>query len=215
MKIGLALAAFMFVLGGAAMAQTTTAPPGEAAAPAPIVAPAPAPEGPQVTMHLDQGDIVITLDPAHAPKTAANFLKYVRAGYFNGIRIYRIEPGFIIQMGDINAKGVQRLPMFGPIPLETDAGLKHTRGAVALAHGDKPASGQSTWYIDLKDNPSLEAKPGAVPNTTGYAVFGYVTSGMDVADKIAAAELGGKGPFPGKAPLAPIIVKSVKVTREK
>ena len=102
-------------------------------------------------------------------------------------------------------------PHTGPVQLET-ATTHHQRGAVALAHGDDPNSGNSSWYFDLADNTSLNAKPDAAPNTTGYAVFGQVTAGMDVLDRIAAVELDPtRGPFPGKLPKTPIVITAVKV----
>jgi cyclophilin family peptidyl-prolyl cis-trans isomerase len=203
-----------FALAGAALAQS--------AAPAPAVtpesiAPSAAPQwsGPEVTLNTSMGDIVLTLDMVGAPKTAANFLRHVRAGHFNGARFYRIEPGFLIQLGDEDAAGKYRPPQFPPIPLET-ATNHHEKYAVGLAHGDNPNSGQSTFYIDLADNASLNAKADAPPNTTGFAAFAHVTAGFDTVDKIGAVErLPKGGPFPGKLPKVPVIVKKATVTKAK
>jgi cyclophilin family peptidyl-prolyl cis-trans isomerase len=171
--------------------------------------------GPEVTLQTSMGDIVVTLDTVGAPKTAAQFLGLVKSGHYNGAAVYRIEPGYLIQLGDLNAKGEYRAPKLPPVELET-ATNKHTRGAVALAHADDPNSGQSTFYIDLSENPNLNATPGAPPNTTGYAVFGHVTGGMNVADAIAAVELAPEGgPFPGKLPKVPIVVNNAVVTKEQ
>jgi peptidyl-prolyl cis-trans isomerase A (cyclophilin A) len=170
--------------------------------------------GPEVTLQTSMGDIVITLDPIGAPKTAAQFLGLVKSGHYNGAAVYRIEPGYLIQLGDLDAKGEYRAPKLPPVELET-ATNKHTRGAVALAHADDPNSGQSTFYIDLAENANLNATPGAPPNTTGYAVFGHVTAGMQVADAIAAVELAPEGgPFPGKLPKVPVVVNNAVVTKE-
>jgi cyclophilin family peptidyl-prolyl cis-trans isomerase len=169
--------------------------------------------GPEVRLNTSMGEIVITLDMVGAPRTAANFLRHVKAGHFNGAAFYRIEPGFLIQLGDLNAAGKYRRPQFPPIPLET-ATNKHAKYSLGLAHGDDPNSGQSTFYIDLADNPGLNAKPDAPPNTTGFAAFGHVTSGFEVVDRIAAVELAPKGgPFPGKLPKVPVVVKSAVVTK--
>jgi cyclophilin family peptidyl-prolyl cis-trans isomerase len=169
--------------------------------------------GPEVTLQTSMGDIVVTLDTVGAPKTAAQFLGLVKSGHYNGAAVYRIEPGYLIQLGDLNAKGEYRAPKLPPVELET-ATNKHTRGAVALAHADDPNSGQSTFYIDLSENPNLNATPGAPPNTTGYAVFGHVTAGMNVADAIAAVELAPEGgPFPGKLPKVPVVVNNAVVTK--
>jgi peptidyl-prolyl cis-trans isomerase A (cyclophilin A) len=100
------------------------------------------------------------------------------------------------------------------VPLET-ANNKHSRGAVALAHGDDPSSGRSSFYIDLAENERLNAEPGAPPNTTGFAVFGHVTSGMKVVDAIGKAELNpAAGIFIGKEPMESIVINKAVVTKE-
>ncbi len=170
--------------------------------------------GPEVTLQTTIGDIVITLDTVGAPKTSAQFLGLVKSGHYDGAAFYRIEPGFLIQMGDLGAKGEYRAPKLPPVELET-ATNKHSLGAVGLAHADDPNSGQSTFYIDLAENSGLGATPGAAPNTTGYAAFGHVTSGMDVAEAIAGVELAPEGgPFPGKLPKVPVVVNKAVVTME-
>jgi cyclophilin family peptidyl-prolyl cis-trans isomerase len=201
------LASLLFALCGAATAQGT--PP---AAPQPAT---PQWVGPEVTLQTTMGDIVITLDTVGAPKTSAQFLGLVKSGHYDGAAFYRIEPGYLIQLGDLDAKYEYRAPKLPPVPLET-ATNKHARGAVALAHADDPNSGQSTFYIDLGENAWLNATPGAPPNTTGYAAFGHVTAGMDVAGAIAAVELAPEGgPFPGKLPKVPVVVNKAVVTKEQ
>ena len=176
---------------------------------------APAWTGPTVTLQTTMGDITITLDTVGAPKTSAQFLGLVKSGHYNGAAFYRIEPGFVIQLGDLDAKLQHRVPKLPPVKLETENN-GHVRGAVGLAHGDDPDSGQSTFYIDLGENSGLNATPGAKPNTTGYAAFGHVTVGMDVADAIGTVELAlAGGPFPGKLPKTAIVVrKAVAATAQ-
>ncbi|HEX5007988.1 MAG TPA: peptidylprolyl isomerase [Hyphomonadaceae bacterium] len=170
--------------------------------------------GPEVTLQTSMGDIVITLDTAGAPKTAAQFLGLVKSGHYDGAVFYRVEPGFLIQLGDLDAKLEYRAPKLPPVALETENN-RHGRGAVALAHADEPDSGQSTFYIDLAPNPHLNAVAGAPPNTTGYAVFGHVTTGMEVAEAIAKVELAPEGgPFPGKLPKVAVVVNKAVVTKE-
>ena len=177
-------------------------------------APAPQWSGPEVTLQTTLGDIVITLDTIGAPKTAQQFLTLVKRGYYDGIAVYRIEPGFVVQMGDLDAKLEYRDPKLPPVALETQAN-RHVRGAVAMARADDPGSGLATFYIDMADNPHLNASPDAPPNTTGYAAFGHVTSGMAVAEAIEKVELAPEGgPFPGKLPKTPVIVTRALVTRE-
>ena len=171
--------------------------------------------GPEVVLQTTMGDIVITLDTVGAPKTSAQFLKLVKGGHYNGAAFYRIEPGFLIQLGDLDAKYQYRSPQRPTVPLETETN-KHAPGAVGLAHGDDPNSGQSTFYIDLGENAGLNATPGAPPNTTGFAAFGHVTAGMNVAEAIAGVELAPDGgPFPGKLPKVPVVVTKALVTKEQ
>lgn len=169
------------------------------------------PSGPRVTLHTTKGAIVIALDPARAPKTVENFLRYVKSGYYKGAAIYRVEPGHVIQLGEYDAKMKYRAPKFPPVPLETATSAPHKRGAVAMARLSEPDSGLAAFFFDLGDNAHLNAKAGAAPNTSGYAVFGEVVEGMDVLDAIAGVELGGDGPFKGKAPKEAIVVEAVGV----
>jgi peptidyl-prolyl cis-trans isomerase B (cyclophilin B) len=173
------------------------------------------PAAPKVTLTTTMGVIEITFDPVGAPKTSAHMLRLFQSMHYVGAAVYRIEPGFLIQLGDLDATWKHRWPPAPIVPnttveLET-ANNKHGRGTVSLARADDPNSGQSTFYFDLGDNTSLNATAGAPPNTTGYATFGRVTAGMEVLDAIAAAPRAPTGgPFPGKAPLVPITVMSVK-----
>jgi peptidyl-prolyl cis-trans isomerase A (cyclophilin A) len=202
MKRFLAYAAMAASLTGAALAQDVTA--------------QPQPAGAVITLHTTMGDIEVTLDPAGAPQTAAQFLGLVKSGHYDGAAVYRIEPGFVIQLGDLDAKLDYRAPPLPPIPLET-ATNKHSRGALSLAHADDPDSGQSTIFISLAENSGLDATPGAPPNTTGYAVFGRVTAGMGVVDAIAGVALAPEsegGPFPGKLPKEAVIVTQAVVVSE-
>ncbi len=165
---------------------------------------------PAARIETSLGNITITLDPAHAPATVANFLRYAREGHFDGTVVYRVVPGFVLQAGSFDAQGNQKAA-HEPIALESANGLANLRGAVAMARESDPASGAAEFFIDLADNPALDPEPGAPPNTTGYAVFGKVTDGMDVVDKIAAVPTGGKGPFPDAAPVTPVVIKKVTV----
>jgi len=204
MKRFLALAALSFGLAGAAIAQEVDAP----------AAPEPVRTGPVVTLHTTMGDIEITLDPVGAPKTAAHFKALVEKKYYDGAAVYRIEPGFVVQLGDLDKDLKYRHPPLPDIPLETEHN-RHSRGAVAMARGEETNSGNATFYFDLSENTGLGATPGAPPNTTGYAVFGHVTAGMEIVDAIAAVELKPDGgPFPGKLPAQPVVVMKAAVTKD-
>jgi cyclophilin family peptidyl-prolyl cis-trans isomerase len=227
MKRFLVAAVLALVLASPAMAQEGAQPPQppvettvpvETPAIVEAPAPAPAPEGllmtgPEITLQTSLGDIVVMLDTVGAPKTAAQFLKLVKNGHYNGAAFYRIEKGFVIQFGDLDAKLEYRHANLPNVPLET-ATNKHSRGALSLARADEPGSGQSTIFISLGENSGLDAKPGAPPNTTGYAAFGKVISGMEIVDMIAAVELAPEGgPFPGKLPKDPVVIKKAAVTK--
>lgn len=194
------LAILAVAFAGAASAQESAAPP--AAAP-------PAP--PRVTLTTTMGAITIELDTVGAPQTSAHMLRLFKSRHYVGAAIFRVEPGFLIQLGDLDRNLAYRVPPVGTVPLET-ATNRHARGGVALAHGDDPNSGRSSFYFELADNAHLNADPNAPPNTTGYAVFGKVVAGMDVLDRIGAVERDpARGPFPGKLPATPIVITAVRV----
>lgn len=165
----------------------------------------------KVIMSTSSGDITIELDDAHAPKTVQNFLRYVSEHHFDGTVVYRVEPGFVIQAGSYEGDGRYR-GVHDPIPLEANNGLSNVRGTVAMARSD-PNSATAEFFINLADNHDLDHKADDKANSTGYAVFGNVISGMDVADKIAATPVGGAaGPFPpGSTPLKPVTVSRIAV----
>lgn len=193
------------LLGGAAFAQPAVPPPQVA-----TWVPEPSP---RVTLTTTMGVIEITLETVGAPKTSAHMLRLFQSTHYVGAAIYRIEPGFLIQLGDLDASWKHRWQpgalMGQTVELETTNAV-HSRGTVSLARADDPNSGQSTFYFDLGENTSLNATQSAPPNTTGYATFGRVTAGMGVLDAIAAVPRAPTGgPFPGKAPLVPITITSV------
>jgi cyclophilin family peptidyl-prolyl cis-trans isomerase len=191
-------------LAGTALAQTPIQP-AEPVAIAPVVT-----QAPKVFLTTTMGEIEITLDPVGAPKTSAHMLKMFQTNHFIGAAFFRIEPGFIIQIGDLDAQFKGRYPPLSPVELET-ATNKHAKGAVALARSDALNSGHSSFYFDLADNPYLNADPKAPPNTTGFAVFGRVTAGWDVVEAMAKVELAPTGgPFPGKAPVVPIVITAIR-----
>src|SRR6185437_9044331 len=156
------------MLAGSAWAQTAAAPASSAAGASPMASMA-AP--PQAKIETSLGSFTVTLDPTNAPKSTANFIAYTKAGHYDGTMIYRVVPGFVIQMGSFEPNGRSR-PVHAPIPLESANGLKNVRGAVAMARQNDPQSGTAEFFVDLADSPDLDPKPGASPNSTGYAVFG-------------------------------------------
>lgn len=159
-----------------------------------------------VWLQTSLGDIALELNREKAPITVDNFLQNVAAGHFDGTVVYRVEPGFVLQLGSYDAAGNRKPAPRDAIALEANNGLKNLRGAVSMARNDEPGSATAEFFINLADNPALDQTPTDTENRTGYAVFGRVVSGIDVVDKIAATPLGGVGPFPGKAPLVPVTI---------
>lgn len=166
----------------------------EPAAPVPIV------------LETDMGNIEIELDPAHAPVTVENFLTYVDEKHYDGTVFHRVIPNFMIQGGGFDADDVER-PTHAPITNEADNGLKNLRGTIAMARTSAPQSATAQFFINVVDNTGLDFTAKTTKGW-GYAVFGKVTTGMDVADKIVAVPTGARGKFTQDAPLTPVVIKS-------
>ena len=163
----------------------------------------------KVKLSTSVGDIVVELDAAKAPKTVDNFLKYVKAGHYNGTVFHRVIPTFMIQGGGMTAD-LKEKPTRPPIPLESGNGLPNVRGSIAMARTGDPNSATSQFFINVKDNARLDAANS--PDGNGYTVFGKVIAGMDVVDKIRDVPTGSKGPY-DDVPNTPITIN--KATLEK
>ena len=161
----------------------------------------------QVRVVTNMGDFVIEVRPERAPLTAANFLRYVKEGFYTNTLIHRVVPNFVIQGGGHDVATMSLKPTHENIVNESGNGLQNKRGAVGLARSPAPHSGNAEFYVDLVDNPDLDP----VPTRWGYAVFGRVVQGMDVIDKIGETPTGAVGPFKQDAPLKPIIIESITV----
>lgn len=142
---------------------------------------------PQVELKTSLGDMTIELDNVRAPKSSENFLRYVNEKYYDGMVFHRIQKDFIVQAGRFDELMNEKKGLYDPIPCEWENGLSNERGTIAVARGDKAASGQTQFFINVKDNPLLDkAWPGK--DNAGYAVFGRVVQGLDVLDAIAKAK---------------------------
>ena len=161
----------------------------------------------KVVMETSKGTIEIELDAAKAPISAANFVKYVRKGFYDGVIFHRVIPDFMIQGGGFTPD-MQQKETDGNIENEAKNGLKNVRGTLAMARTPNPHSASSQFFINLKDNSFLDY-PGQ--DGWGYCVFGKVTKGMEVVDSIAAVATGRKGGH-GDVPLEPVTIKSAKVS---
>jgi peptidyl-prolyl cis-trans isomerase A (cyclophilin A) len=161
---------------------------------------------PRVEFTTTLGRFVVQLDPARAPKTVANFLDYVKSGFYNGTIFHRVIPGFMVQGGGFTPDMEQK-PTRAPIPLESQNGLHNLRGTIAMARTADPNSATSQFFINVVDNPSLDYPR---PDGYGYAVFGKVVSGMDVIDKIVSVPTKTEGPFQN-VPVKPVVIENAKL----
>jgi cyclophilin family peptidyl-prolyl cis-trans isomerase len=163
---------------------------------------------PEVRVTTNMGSFVIELYPNRAPLTVANFLRYVREGFYTNTLFHRVVANFVIQGGGHDATPPYALkPASPPIDNESGNGLQNKRGAVGLARAAGPHTGNAQFYVNLVDNPELDP----LPTRWGYAVFGQVVQGMDVVDRIGVVPTGSFGPFKADAPLKPVIIQSVEV----
>ena len=140
-------------------------------------------ENPIVLLETTSGDILIELYPDKAPETVKNFLQYVDDGFYNNTIFHRVIPGFMIQGGGMGAR-MDEKETREPIKNEADNGVKNERGTIAMARTMEPHSASAQFFINLVDNDFLNFSEPTI-NGWGYCVFGKVTAGMDVVDKIA------------------------------
>lgn len=152
---------------------------------------APTPEMPStpfvVRMVTTKGNIDVELDPVHAPVGAANFLHYADRGDYDHTIFHRAVPGFVVQGGGFTLSMIE-LPGDAPIKNEWRNGLKNARGTLGWARDTDPDSATREWYINLADNVKLDTGR-EVSGGAGYAVFGRVVAGMEIADAMTAGPL--------------------------
>lgn len=142
----------------------------------------------QVVVDTNRGRLVIELFDKEAPETVANFLRYVDKGHYNGTIFHRVIPNFMIQGGGFTKEFTQR-KTDSPIKNEAKETLKNVRGTIAMARLSAPDSATSQFFINTNDNPSLDWRKFNM----GYAVFGKVVQGMEVADEISYVDTGEVG----------------------
>ena len=164
---------------------------------------------PQVEIKTSLGNIVVELDPARAPLTVENFLKYVKAKHYDGTMFHRVMPGFMIQGGgftpDFKEKDTGK-----PVRNEASNGVPNTVGTIAMARTNDPHSATAQFFINVADNRMLNFRFPTFEGY-GYAVFGKVVKGMDVVDRIVKVPTG-PGPAPHQnVPVKPVIIKSIRL----
>lgn len=160
----------------------------------------------KVELMTSEGRIVLLLDEKKAPVSTQNFLEYVRSGFYDGTVFHRVIPGFMIQGGGFTEDMAQKSTRT-PIRNEAKNGLKNTVGTVAMARTADPHSATAQFYINVADNDFLDY-PGQ--DGWGYAVFGKVTEGMDVVNKIAATPTGNKAGM-RDVPTKPITIQHARI----
>lgn len=185
----------------------------------PTSAPAPFTGTATVTMNTNFGNMVIKVDGSLGPNAAGSFVAMSRCGYYNNVIFHRVVPGFIIQSGDgeyarLPNLGFGLMGTGGPGWTIKDDPVTTTykRGTVAMARTGSTDSGSTQFFIVLDD--SAQTSLGA-STANNYAIFGNVTTGMDVADRIAAVPLGGEPDVSGgtpSMPLQPVVITSTIVT---
>ena len=163
---------------------------------------------PVVELDTNMGAIVIELNEEKAPKTVENFLNYVKSGHYDGTIFHRIIDGFMIQGGgmdaDMNEKATNK-----PVENEADNGLKNDAGTIAMARTQDPHSATSQFFINVKDNDFLNHS-GKNMQGWGYTVFGKVTSGMDVIEKMRGVPTGRFG-MHADVPKEPVVINSATI----
>ena len=163
---------------------------------------------PAVKLETSLGDIVVRLDARKAPISTANFVQYVKSGFYDGTVFHRVIKNFMIQGGGFTPDLKQKSAR-ASIRNEADNGLKNKKYTIAMARTSEPHSASSQFFINTKDNDFLDFK-SQTPQGWGYAVFGKVIKGQEVVDNIAALQTGKKGYY-DDVPRESVIIKKAVI----
>ena len=160
-----------------------------------------------VTLHTNHGDITLTLNEEKAPETVANFLQYCRDGHYDNTIFHRVIDGFMIQGGGY-APGFEEKETRASIKNEAANGLSNKIGTIAMARTSEPHSASAQFFINVNNNDFLDFKS---PTTQGfgYCVFGEVTAGMDVVNKIKGVKTGNYGRMHQDVPTEDVVITKV------
>jgi peptidyl-prolyl cis-trans isomerase A (cyclophilin A) len=171
--------------------------------------PTPAPGNPVAVISTTMGDITVELFKDRAPVSVENFVQYATAGFYAGTIFHRVIPGFMIQGGGFTPDLVEK-PARPPILNEATNGLSNVRGTLAMARTQALRSATAQFFINIGDNRSKLDHRGYSPADFGYAVFGRVLTGLEVADRIAVSQTRTSGPH-SDVPIEPVIIKGVSM----
>ena len=161
-----------------------------------------------VKLHTNFGDITLELDAEKAPKTVANFMKYAEKGFYDGTIFHRVIDGFMIQGGGFMSGLIQKETM-GEIENEAANGLKNETYTIAMARTPNPHSASSQFFINTANNSFLNYT-ASTPQGFGYCVFGKVTAGKEVVDRIGKVKTGSQAGYQD-VPLEDVVIESVEV----
>jgi cyclophilin family peptidyl-prolyl cis-trans isomerase len=168
-------------------------------------------DAPKVKFATTAGDIVVEVYPDKAPKTAENFLQYVRDKHYDGTIFHRVIDRFMIQGGGFDRNMVEKKTR-APVPHEGreafEKGLRNETGTLAMARTNDPNSATAQFFVNVADNAFLDPRG----NNPGYTVFGRVVSGMDVVNKIKAVQTGTVG-MHGDVPLTPVVINTATLVK--
>jgi peptidyl-prolyl cis-trans isomerase B (cyclophilin B) len=170
-------------------------------------------ENPKVKMETSKGNAILELYPDKAPKSVANFLNYVNTGAYEGTIFHRVIKNFMNQGGGFTTD-YSKKKSGAPIRNEADNGLKNLRGTIAMARTNDPHSATNQFFINTKTNSFLD-HTGKNQRGWGYTVFGEITSGMDVMDRMADGKTGAGGPFRQDVPQEQIIILKMSEIKQE
>ena len=159
----------------------------------------------KLSMQTSLGEIEIELFDDQAPITTSNFKQYVKEGFYTGTIFHRVIPDFMVQGGGLNTNLQEKSNTRATIKNEASNGLKNEYGTIAMARTTDPHSARSQFFINVNDNPSLNA----TEDSAGYAVFGRVSKGMDIVEKMLDIPTTRVGQY-GDVPTQTILIESVK-----
>ncbi len=162
-----------------------------------------------ITIHTSHGDITIALNTEKAPNTVANFLEYVESGHYEGTVFHRVIETFMIQGGGFDEEMSQK-PVNDSIKCESQNGLSNKTGTIAMARTGDPHSATAQFFINTKNNDFLDFSNESTQGW-GYCVFGEVTEGMEIVNKIKVVETGFSSGMQD-VPVEPVVIKSVTIS---
>ena len=166
-------------------------------------------DNPGAIIRTSMGDIQLELYRDKAPVSVENFINYANSGFYNGTIFHRVIGHFMIQGGGFTPD-MQKKTTGEPIQNEAANGLSNSRGTVAMARTNDPHSATAQFFINVQENSTLDYKSAKNSREWGYAVFGRVTSGMEVVDDIRLVETKSLPPY-SDVPVEPVVIESIEI----